>query len=542
MLEYLRIRDLALIRDAELEFASGMNVLTGETGAGKSFILKALGFLMGDGLGRDMVRPGGERAFVEALFSLPEEEFVLRRELVAESGRSRFYMNDRLCSQEVVRELRGGLFFHISQHGQQKLLQPAYQAALVDTALEDPALLKERDALLETWRENAERGELLREKARSVEAERELLEMRRREIDKVAPRPGEEEELEGRRAEARARAALAGDYDEALGILHGGGEELALLLRRLERVLERLAASAEGAGRFSPALEAVARLLERLPDLEKNLRRVPGALSPKELDELEARLYALARLKRTLRRSLDEILALRGEMEEKLSFLDLCALDMKRIAARDAELREDLGALLRRLVPLRRAAGERFARRLEEELAGLGFSEKLRVDVEYAPVEIAPGCIDERARLLWAPNPGQLPRTLERIASGGELSRFLLALTGMRAPEEHATLIFDEVDAGIGGLTLMRLADRLEKLAAERQVLLVTHWPQLAARAERHFLVSKDVLEEETFTLCKRLDADAIRLELARMGGGGSSAEDFAADLLRRAPERKRPS
>jgi DNA repair protein RecN (Recombination protein N) len=497
---------------------------------------------MGDGLSRDMVRPGGERAFVEALFPLPEGDLVLRRELVAESGRSRFYMNDKLCSQEAARELRNGLFLHISQHGQQKLLQPAYQAALIDASLEEPALLKERDALLESLRENAEQGGRLREKARDIEAGRELLEMRRREIDSVAPRPGEDEELEARRAEARTSASLAGDYDEALKLLHGEDGGLGDLLRRLERVLERLAASADRAGHFAPALKAVAGLLERIPDLEGTLRRVPGAVSSKELDALEARLYALARLKRALRRPLGEILALREEIEEKLSFVDLCALDLKRIEERDAALREDLGVLLRRLVPMRRAAGERFARRLEEELAGLGFSEKLRVRVEYAPVELAPGCVDERARLLWIPNPGQLPQTLDRIASGGELSRFLLALTGMRAREEHATLIFDEVDAGVGGLTLMRLADRLEELAAERQVLLVTHWPQLAARAERHFLVLKEVLDDETFTLCKRLDADAIRRELARMGGGGSSAEDFADSLLHRAPERKRSS
>jgi DNA repair protein RecN (Recombination protein N) len=145
-----------------------------------------------------------------------------------------------------------------------------------------------------------------------------------------------------------------------------------------------------------------------------------------------------------------------------------------------------------------------------------------------------PACMDERARLLWVPNPGQTPQPLDQIASGGELSRFLLALVGIQAEEEQATLIFDEVDAGIGGLTLTRLADRLDALASKRQVLLITHWPQLAARAHRHFHVGKEVRNNQTFTLCTRLNPGDVRQELGRMGGGGAQAEDFAGSLLSR--------
>ena len=152
MLEYLRIRNLALIEDMELEFAPGMNVLTGETGAGKSFILKALGFLLGDRLAADMVRPGAERAQVEALFSQPEQDLILRRELLAESGRSRLYINDSLRSQESLRDLRDRLVSHTSQHAQQKLLQPAVQARLLEHGLADPTLPTQRDALLEDLR------------------------------------------------------------------------------------------------------------------------------------------------------------------------------------------------------------------------------------------------------------------------------------------------------------------------------------------------------------------------------------------------------
>ena len=537
MLEYLRIRDLALIQDMELEFRDGMNVLTGETGAGKSFIIKALGFLMGDRLSQDMVRPGAERALVEAVFSLHDEEIVLRRELAAETGRSRFYMNDKLCSQDTARELRNSLVLHTTQHGQQKLLQPGFQAALIDAALDSPALLHERDTLLKEWRENHVEGERLREQHRNLAARRELLEMQQLEIDKIAPRPGEEEELEARRARAREQAGLASEYENALNLMHGEEEAFAAVLLRLERSLERLAANDDF---FAAALDAAVNLRELLPDLERRLRKAPAAASPKEMDALEARLYALAQLKRKLRRSLEEIISLRGEIEENLSFLDVCALEIKHIEAKDKALRERLTVLLQKLVPARRAAAECFIRRLEQELVGLGFAEELRVEVDFSRVELVPAdpafpaCIDERARLLWAPNPGQAPQPLDRIASGGELSRFLLALVGIQAEEGQATLIFDEVDAGIGGLTLARLADRLEALASKRQVLLITHWPQLAARARRHFFVSKEVRDNETFTLCAQLGFEAIRKELGRMGGGGAQAEDFADSLLTR--------
>ena len=162
MLEYLRIRNLALIEDMELEFTCGINVLTGETGAGKSFILKALGFLLGDRLGADMVRPGAERAQVEALFALPEGDLVLRRELVAESGRSRLYINDALSSQESLRELRPRLVSHTSQHAQQRLLQPAFQAKLFEDAFPEPALLEQRARLVEQLRALAAERDALR--------------------------------------------------------------------------------------------------------------------------------------------------------------------------------------------------------------------------------------------------------------------------------------------------------------------------------------------------------------------------------------------
>ncbi len=187
--------------------------------------------------------------------------------------------------------------------------------------------------------------------------------------------------------------------------------------------------------------------------------------------------------------------------------------------------------MVERIRPVRREAASSFAHSLEDQLRDLGFSEQVRVIPDFVPQELWPGVADERVRILWAPNPGQPPQPLDRIASGGELSRFLLALTSVRRDAESATYIFDEVDAGVGGLTLNKLAEKLNALAEQRQMLLITHWPQLAARARKHFQISKVVREDATFTLCSPLDGPARHEELARMAGGGPQGEALARSL-----------
>ena len=225
MLEYLRIRNLALIEDMELEFSSGMNVLTGETGAGKSFILKALGFLLGDKLSADMVRAGAERAQVEALFSTAEADMVLRREIVAETGRSRLYINDELRSQDSLRDLRNRLVAHTSQHAQQKLLQSAFQARLLESGITCPELLTQRDDLLSRLQANAAQRAALLNRQEGLVERRELLEMQQQEIDKVSPEEGEEERLEEIRALARSMEHQQENYEQALVLLQGDEQE-----------------------------------------------------------------------------------------------------------------------------------------------------------------------------------------------------------------------------------------------------------------------------------------------------------------------------
>ena len=529
MLEYLRIRNLALIEDAELDFAPGMNVLTGETGAGKSFILKALGFLLGDRLGADMVRQGAEKAQVEAQFQMDGREIVIRRSLLAESGRSRLYVDDALRSQECVRSLREQLLAHASQHGQQQLLQPAFQARLMESTWKDPDRVHRRDELLEQLRSVEARRKELRAREAHLLERRDILEMQQQEIDRVAPEAGEEERLEEQRAIVRAAEQTREQYELALGLLHGEEEPGLLdMLGRLERCLHQMARTDDS---VSEDADAVTALRQQLSHLSGRLRRPPLPEDMPDVEQMEERLYALAQLKRKLHRSLDEILELREEIRENISFLDACALDITLLDKEEKQLAAQLQEVLSALLPQRREAAADFARQLEEELRQLGFSEQVRVIPDFMPQEVWPGLMDEKVRILWAPNPGQAPQPLDRIASGGELSRFLLALMSVRPKAESATYIFDEVDAGVGGFTLNKLAEKLENLAKQRQMLVITHWPQLAARAQKHFQISKTIRDNATFTTCVPLDARQRHAELVRMAGGGQQGEALAASL-----------
>lgn len=529
MLEYLHIRNLALIEDMELDFTQGINALTGETGAGKSFILKALGFLLGDRLGADMVRPGAERAQVEASFKLDGQELVLRRDLAAASGRGRFYVNDSLAGQDKIRQLRERLLSHTSQHAQQELLQPAYQAKLLENDFPSPELLKQRDAALAKLKSISEQINVLHEKQDALAEKRELLEMQKEEIDKVSPYEGEEEELERKRAEAKSREGAKVNYNRAMAILYGEDNPgLLQLLGDFGRLLSHMAKNDEALNEEAANVEA---FRQQIAALANQFKRPP--VSEKiNMDDLEERLFTLAQLKRKLKRSLPQILQLKDEIKENLSFLDVCALDLSRLNKEQARLAAELKKLISQIAPLRRRAAEQFAKKLEEQLRDLGFSEHVRVMPEFVEQEIWPDVKDERGIILWAPNPGQKPRPLDKIASGGELSRFLLALNTLKRDSGDQTYIFDEVDAGVGGLTLNKVGEKLLDFAREHQVILITHWPQLAARAQKHFQILKIIKDGNTYTMCSPLEGKSREDELARMAGGGMEGRSLAENLL----------
>ena len=535
MIEVLRIKNLALIDDLELECGPGLNVLTGETGAGKSFIISAVNFLTGEKMSPDLVRAGCDKAVVEALFVVDGEDMVLRRELAADSGRSRIYVGDQLASRDTLAALRPKLLLHASQHGQQRLLQPAFQAALLDSYLDDPAPLATKNRLL---RELATVHQALRDledKAAALEERRQYLEFQHNEIGRVAPRPGEEEELLATRAVVTTSRKASESLTKALDCIEGEPRLLDALAELHSELLHAGAHFPE----FEPDAEAVASFRHQLKDVAVRLRRQPTPNVAGDAEAIEKRLFELAQLKRKLKKSLDEIVHLNDEIEANLNFLDACGLERKRLAREEKHLVSALAAALDDLSRARHAAAERLSASLGRTLAGLGFSKEVKVLFDFTPVEayvpaspeLSP-LTEERARILWCPNPGQPPQPLDKIASGGELSRFLLALMSLSAEDNGPTLIFDEIDAGIGGLTLTSVGAHIRRLANTTQILLITHWPQLASLADRHFEVVKSVENGQTITRCHRLTGEAVAAELSRMAGGGEAGTDMARHLL----------
>lgn len=537
MLDVLRIKNLALIEDLEMEFSPGLNVLTGETGAGKSFILRALSFVTGERLSVDLVRPGAEKAVVEALFFLEGEDLIIRRELFTDSGRSRLYINDKLSSLETAEELKASLIIHTSQHGQQRLLQPSYQAAMLDSFLGQPELIKKRDEILHKLLEIGRKIKKLDEDVALFKEKREILEYQQSEIEKVNPKENEEEELEKEREAFRNKADLSEYTDLALGVIHGDDEGPGILdrLSALEKSVSYLASLDIDA--FENSVETLQDAGAEILDLGAKLRKVSErSRVDLDIDKIESRLYSLAQLKRRLKRPMSAILSLRAEIEETLDFLDNSEIDRRELEKEEEEVCAELSQHLIVLNKARKKAGEAFCKIMRDELRTLGFSEHIDVAFSYTPQSLykdREDCLEDKARLLWMPNPGQAPQPLDKIASGGELSRFLLAAVTVmsRKSGESPSLIFDEVDSGVGGLTLNSVAKSLADLAKSRQLLVITHWPQLAAKAENHFFIQKDIIEGQTYTSCSRLDEEGVTEELARMAGGGEQGSAFAREL-----------
>ena len=517
MLELLRIRDLALIEDAEIEFSAGMNVLTGETGAGKSFILRAIDFLTGQKMRPDMVRPGKKQAFVEALFINPDgDEFIVRRVLSAETGRSRVYVNDKLSSQGTIKDMGASMILHTSQHAQQKLLQPAYQCTILDTFLDDISLPEKKDTVLNALRGLLAQKNEIKSRSASLLEKKDFLEFQRTEIEKVSPYPGEEDELLKKKNALRQQEDAGKCIQNAMDIMRGA-PDLTGCLSALSAEMERIC---ELFPDYEKDRENVIEFKHFLDELAGKLRAQPLDFdSDESIDDIEERLYDLSKLKRKLGRNLDQIVDLQKEIQENLDFLDSCSLELAQIEKKEKELVRQLTEILETLTSAREVAAKRLTDRVVKELKGLGFSEHVQVKFDFQPHELYPGLAEMRGRLMWIPNPGQSAQPLDKIASGGELSRFLLAITGLQGESEKPTLIFDEVDSGIGGHTLNRVGEKMQELADRQQLIVITHWPQLAKLAKRHFLIHKGVVNKETFTTCRQLNSTEVETELSRMAG-----------------------
>jgi DNA repair protein RecN (Recombination protein N) len=553
MLLGLTIRDIVLIDRLSLAFRPGLCVLTGETGAGKSILLDALGLALGRRADAGLVRPGAEQAAVAAEFAVGGNHpamgilskagiggdlagtIVLRR-LVAADGRSRAFVNDEPASIGLLREL-GDTLVEIQGQGEQRgLLDPATHRELLDAFAEHEG----GTAVLGSgWREwQAARAQADAAAARLAEtrAEEDLLRHHLAELEALAPEGDEEDALAGRRLLLQNAERLGEAIAEAIGEIDGeaGAQRaLARALRRLERVRDR------AQGLLEPAVAAVERAAAETAETLAALTQAGHALEldPQALEQTEERLFALRALARKHGVGVADLARLQQLLAEQIAAIESGAENVTALQQAAAASRERYIAAAAAVTRTREGA----ARRLDEAIAAE--LKPLRLDKARFRTVLTPlaepewgehGC--ERVHFEVSTNPGAAFGPLARIASGGELSRFMLALKLVLAGTSSVpTLIFDEVDSGIGGAVAAAVGERLQRLGARLQVLVVTHSPQVAARGAHHWRVAKRQAERVTVTRVEELDADTRREEIARMLSGSTvtaEARAAAASLI----------
>jgi DNA repair protein RecN (Recombination protein N) len=538
MLRFLRIRSLAVIEAVEIEFEPGFNVLTGETGAGKSILVEAVGLLLGARASSDLVRTGEPQASIEAIFERPDgRETVVRRE-ITHQGRSRSFIDGALATAGALRELSHELVEMHGQHEHQALLDPATHLATLDAfARLEP--LSERVASawsrLRAVREQIDRSRM---DAREKSARLELIAYQLGEIEKAAPMAGEDDELSATRQVLVSAERVQRLCDESYTTLYDADEAV---LAGLSAVWKRVGELATIDPQFTPYLEARDPIKSQLEDLASFLRgyREQIDASPARLQQVEDRLVVLERLKRKYGPTLADVLSsadgLRHE-RELLTGEGSAAADL------DAELAAATTAFIevaRDLSKQRRRASTEFSSALEALLADLAMA-RTRFEVRLNEVELPADAWSERGidqgEFFISPNLGEAPRPLARIVSGGELSRVMLALKTLAAGDATGkTLIFDEVDAGIGGQVADVVGQRLQELGARFQVLCITHLPQIAARGTTQFRIEKTVRQHRTVTSVSTLSPDARVEEIARMIGGAAPTAGVrasAAEML----------
>jgi DNA repair protein RecN (Recombination protein N) len=537
VLRYLAIRNLAVIESVSVEFEQAFNILTGETGAGKSILVEAVGLLLGGRASSDLVRTGEELATVEAIFEAPDDtELIVRREITAQ-GRSRAFISGALATAAALKELSNRLVELHGQHEHQQLLDPEQHLPVLDTwaGLEaTQARVAVAFAKVRSLREQLDR---LRMDRRERAARLELVEFQLSELKKAALKPDEDEELAATRQILRSADTIQRLCGESYSELY---ESESSALSALARVWKRVGELASIDPRFAQYLDQRDSIKAQLEDLAFSLRDSAEAIdaTSARLQEVEERLALLERLKRKHGPTLGDAIARRDALDAEYNALTGSGGSVAAIESALADAGQEFLREARRLSEGRRDAAKKFAAALEHELADLAM-ERTRFEARLMTSEDETRWLErgiDTGEFYLSPNPGEELRPLARIVSGGELSRVMLALKTLATRDQPGkTLIFDEVDAGIGGRVATVVGQKLRRLGDRFQVLCITHLPQIAAAGTTHFHIEKTVRGARTVTSVRRLDEEARVEELARMIGGtdaGVQARASARELL----------
>jgi DNA repair protein RecN (Recombination protein N) len=564
MLRELSIRNLAVVEEAVVPFAPGLNVLTGETGAGKSIVVDALLLITGARAQLDWIRTGADTALVEAVFEIDpagpvaalldeaghhpgDGQLVIKREL-ARSGRHRAFVNDGAATVGLLERLGELLVELHGQHEHQRLMEPARQLLLLDRFAEALDRRERVGALVRTWEEARAALDRLRSEMREGARQEDLYRFQLAEIDDVRLKDGEEEELRAERSRLQHAERIAAGLQETVDLLYEEPQSATTRLGRAAALLRDLSRYEPDAAASVEAIEGAQAYLEDVVGRARALRD-RAVFDPERLEQIDARLDTIVKLKRKYGDSVAAILAHRQEAATALDRItrhDAIAEEMERTVAEAAAA---AGAEAAALSQARTRGAERLERLIQKEIRGLGMEHgRFRVALRREPAavgELAAGPDGwrvgprgaESAELLLSANPGEDLRPLAKVVSGGELSRVMLAAkTVLAAADDVPVLVFDEVDAGIGGRVADVVGQKLAASAAGRQVLCVTHLAPIAAYAGQHLLVEKRVARGATRTSVTLLPAAARVDELARMLGGERVTEAsrrHARELLR---------
>ncbi len=552
MLATLSIRDFVLIEKLDLDFAhgGGLGALTGETGAGKSILIDALGLALGARAESGAVRRGATQASIAASFDLPRDhparsiladqgfdgdDVLTLRRMIGVDGRGRAFVNDQPASVALLRRLGDTLVEIQGQMEQHGLLDTATHRGSLDAFA---GLDKQASAVASAWTTWRTAGQAYTDAQATAEAARrdeEFLRHAVKELDALAPKADDEETLAGERQSMRAGSALGEAVSQALAELEQGRGAVASL-RTAHRLIERNADKANG--RLDAPLAALDRALSEATEAQAQLEMARDALEfdPARLEKIEERLFALRALARKHNVAVAGLAALSEKFSAQLAALDDGEAGLKKLAAAAKAARAAYVAAAEVLAAARRKGAAKLDKAVAAELAPLKLERaKFVTEVAALPEAEWSSAGTDRVQFTVSTNPGAPPAPIARIASGGELSRFLLALKVCLAKVGDApTIVFDEVDSGIGGATAAAVGERLKRLAKDVQVLVVTHSPQVAALADRHWLIRKTTTRTAASTDVVALDAQGRREEIARMLSGAEVTVEAraAADRL----------
>ncbi|MEI3851335.1 MULTISPECIES: DNA repair protein RecN [Ensifer] len=551
MLAQLSIRDIVLIERLDLAFDAGLSVLTGETGAGKSILLDSLSLALGGRGDGSLVRHGSDKGQVTAVFDVPaghsarlmlhengidDDGDLIFRRVQSADGRTKAYVNDQPISVQLMRQLGQTLVEIHGQHDDRALVDIDAHRTLLDAFGGTSDEAQHVGNLYRAWKD-AERGlKKHRERVEAAAREADFLRSSVEELEKLSPRDGEEDELAEKRARMMKSERIAGDINEASEFLNGNGSPVPLiasLVRRLERK------SHEAPGLLEETVELLDGALNQLSDAQMAVERAlrNTEFDPKELERVEERLFALRAASRKYSVPVTELPALAVRMISDLADLDAGEERLKQLESQVGVAKAAFDASARSLSEKRQRTASALSAAVMAELPALKLERaRFMVEVQSDPAQATAEGID-LVEFHVQTNPGTRPGPIMKVASGGELSRFLLALKVALADRGSApTLVFDEIDTGVGGAVADAIGQRLKRLSGTVQVLSVTHAPQVAARAATHLLISKGPSAEKAETIATRvarMDDKARTEEIARMLAGASITEEARAAAAR---------